>query len=160
MPGVDKSRRLVDNEGRNMRKIAFALSLIAVMSGCVRPHQGPIKTTIVTFPNHGVIEYNGHEMAREPVEVILPQDSNGRLTNRVVIRAISKDTTNLFSPTLILDPNSRKDPVPHKITVNMTLAEDGRDLVDMIQYDKWLEEQKELKHKKPNPKPTKPLGGY
>jgi hypothetical protein len=140
-----------------MTKIIPFCAALLILSACVRPHEGPVKTTIITFPNGGMIEYNGHVMAKEPVELILPQDERGRLTNKVVIRALPQNT-NVFAQTRILEPATRSDPVPNKIMLDMTANTEGTNRVDMVEYNHWREKQREIKESKPRSKPTRAVG--
>lgn len=140
-----------------MRTIAFCALLF--LAACVRPHQGPIETKITTFPHGGIVEINGHAYGKEPYTLALPQDSSGRLTTNVVIRALPRED-GLYPGTKILDPAKRVERVPSKVMVDMTVIPDSSNKVDLVQYQERIEKRVEKEHQKPGVKPTKPVGGY
>jgi hypothetical protein len=82
----------------------------------------PIKTQILTFPDGGVIEFNGKPAGRAPTAVILPQDTNGRLTERAFLRAIPNSAQPaLFAQARTLEPSGMSDRVPDRILIDLTL---------------------------------------
>jgi hypothetical protein len=100
--------------------IAFITSGIA----CVSREKGPLKTEVVTFPEGAIVEFNGHRVGRAPAAVILPQDTNGRLTERAVLRAVPNTAqSTLYAQSRVLDPSAREERVPNQIMIDLTLRD-------------------------------------
>jgi hypothetical protein len=141
-----------------MRKSLYCVGL-ALAAGCVMPHRGPIQTEVVTFPRGGIVEYEGRRIGKEPVTLVFPQDSAGRLTNRVVVRALPMDDS-LYAQSKVLEAAGRVDPVPSRIMIDLSAIPDSTNKVDLVKRDEKLEKAKEIDQRKPGPKPTRPVGGY
>jgi len=81
-----------------------------------------VKTQVLTFPDGAIVEFNGEYLGRAPAEVVLPQDPNGRLTGRAVVRALpNTQQPSLFAQTRVFDPIDRVDRVPNRIMIDMRL---------------------------------------
>jgi hypothetical protein len=141
-----------------IRRFVCAICLLGV-TGCVFPHHGPIQTEVITFPKGGIVEYNGRRMGKEPVTLVLPQDSAGWLTNRVEVRALPSDES-LYAQSRVLDPATRYDRVPSRILIDLSAIPDTPNKVDLVQREEHIEKQKARDQRKPGPKPTRPVGGY
>ena len=104
------------------------LSLVCLLlaTGCVGVVRDnvPIKTQVVTYPEGAVVEFNGRPVGRAPAAVLLPQDTNGRLIERSVLRAIPNTAQpTLVAQTRVLEPGSREDRVPDQIMIDLTLRD-------------------------------------
>ena len=94
-----------------------------LLTGCISSEQRVVKTQVVTFPDGAIVEYNGERVGRAPAEVVLPQDENGRLTERAVVGIIpNTDQPTLFAQERVFEPRQRTDRVPNRVMVDMTLA--------------------------------------
>ena len=103
-----------------MRWLA-AGTCIALGIACVSRDPGPIKTEVHTFPDGGIVEFNGQRVGRAPAAVTLPQDSNGRLTERSVLRALPNTAqVTLHAQNRVLEPSSRTERVPNRILIDLT----------------------------------------
>lgn len=105
-----------------MGNILSSLGLVAGISlfcsGCVS-HDGPIRTQIVTYPDNGIVEYNGKQLGRAPASITLPQDENGRLTKRAVVRVFPKHAPHLVAETKIFEPGS-EERIPNRVLIDLT----------------------------------------
>ncbi len=103
-------------------KFLIAAFLPFLGAACIVHDQVPIKTQVVTYPLGAVVEFNGRVVGRSPAAVILPQDTNGRLTERAVLRAVPNTSqATLLAQTRILDPDSLPERVPDQIMIDLTL---------------------------------------
>ena len=90
--------------------------------GCAGHSPATIKTQVVTFPEGAIVEFNGRPAGRAPAAVVLPQDTNGKLTERTVLRAIPNTAQpTLIAQTRILEPESFSERVPDRIMIDLTL---------------------------------------
>lgn len=106
-----------------MKFLLSALLLLA--TGCVGVvrDEVPIKTQVVTFPEGAIVEFNGRAVGRAPAAVILPQDTNGRLIERTVLRAVPNTAQPmLVAQTRVLEPDARTERVPHQIMIDLTVG--------------------------------------
>lgn len=104
-------------------RFGFALLISLAAAGCVVHDRVPIQTQVVTFPAGAVVEFNGRPVGRAPAAVILPQDTNGRLTERTVLRAVPNTAQPmLLAQTRVLDPTNESDRVPDQILIDLTLS--------------------------------------
>lgn len=93
-------------------------------SGCISSEQSVVKTQVITYPDGAIVEYNGQRIGRAPAEVTLPQDENGRLTERAVLRVIpNTEQGTLYAQERVFDPSRRTDRVPNRVMVDMTLGD-------------------------------------
>src|SRR5437868_5244448 len=100
----------------------WAALILVLASGCVVHDQVPIKTQVRTFPDGAMVEFNGRPVGRAPAAVILPQDTNGRLVERTVIRAIPNSAQPaLLAQSRVLEPGDRTERVPDYVMIDMTL---------------------------------------
>ena len=102
-------------------RLLLAGTWIALGLACATHHQkGPLKTEVVTFPDGAIVEFNGKPVGRAPTAVVLPQDSNGKLLERVTLRALPNTRQDmLFAQTRTLEPSSRDERVPNRIMIDM-----------------------------------------
>lgn len=101
-------------------KLCVATTLIALATGCAMRDPGLVKTQVVTFPDGALVEMNGQRMGRAPAGIILPQDEEGRLTEKAIIRAMpNSGQAALFPQERILEPAGRNERVPNQIMVDM-----------------------------------------
>ena len=92
--------------------------------GCVSHDPRPLKTEVVTYPEGAMVEFNGRTVGRAPAAVILPQDSNGKLTERVVLRAVPNTAqSTLLAQTRVFEPGSRSERIPNRILIDLTLRD-------------------------------------
>jgi hypothetical protein len=104
---------------------AVLAGLIVSAIGCATGGDpGVISTQVITFPDDGaLVEYNGKSMGRAPAKITMPQDENGNLTERAVVRVIpNTDQPALFAQERVFAPGERADRVPDRIMVDMTDA--------------------------------------
>ena len=100
------------------------LGCLFLLAGCIVRDQSPIKTQVVTYPQGATVEFNGRPVGRAPAAVILPQDTNGRLTERTVLRAVPNTAQPmLIAQTRVFEPGTRSDRVPHKIMIDLTIRD-------------------------------------
>jgi hypothetical protein len=105
-------------------KLCWAATLVALGMACVMRDPAMVKTQVITFPDGALIEYNGTPHGRAPAEVILPQDSSGRLTGHAVVRALPNTAqSTLYAQSRVFDPSNRTDRVPDRIMIDMTLRD-------------------------------------
>ena len=105
-------------------RLLLALVMASCATGCTLHDQVPIKTQVVTFPEGAIVEFNGRPVGRAPAAVILPQDTNGRLTERTVLRALPNTAQpTLIAQTRILDPSGLTERVPDRLMIDLTLHE-------------------------------------
>src|SRR5688572_25803564 len=118
-----------------MRLFPIGVFLCLVI-GCVTPKSGPIKTQVVTYPEGAIVEFNGLPVGRAPAAIILPQDNNGLLTERTVLRAIPNTAqTTLYAQSRVLDPATRKDRVPDQILIDLTQRDVNAPAPSPLQID-------------------------
>jgi hypothetical protein len=105
-----------------MKFYAVTVVIAALGIGCAsRREPMLVKTQVVTFPDGAVIEYNGSYLGRAPASVILPQDMDGRLTERAVIRALpNSGQRHLITQSRVFDPTNRLDRVPDRVLIDMS----------------------------------------
>ena len=131
---------------------------------CVSRDPGIIKTQVVTYPDGALVEFNGRPVGRAPAAVVLPQDSNGRLTERVVVRAVPNTAQKtLFAQSRVLDPQHREAPVPHQIMIDMTLRDTNSPLPLLTNQTTHVEtatRTNTVRRSRPaeSGKPTRPVG--
>lgn len=102
-------------------RISLAAFLIALATGCVSRDPAVIKTQVVAFPDGALVEYNGQNIGRAPAKIVLPQDENGRLTERAEIRLLpNSNQDHLYPQQRIFEPGTRIDRVPNRIMVDLT----------------------------------------
>src|ERR1043165_3105567 len=103
-------------------RLLVAGTFFALGIACVMRDPAPVKTQVVTFPDGAIVEYNGRAVGRAPAAVVLPQDENGNLTERVVVRALPNTAQpTLFAQSRTLEPGGRNERVPNQIMIDMTL---------------------------------------
>ena len=147
-----------------MLRGCLAAALLALGVGCVSSNKGPVETKIFTFPDDGaLVEYNGQSVGRAPAKVTFPQDEYGRLTERVVVRAIpNTDQPMLFAQHRVFEPGERVDRVPNRIMVDMSIP--GTNMVASTrQVTTHVEKNTEKSVRPPVPytdrgKPTQAVG--
>jgi hypothetical protein len=100
----------------------WAALILALGTGCVVHDKVPIQTQVRTFPEGALVEFNGLPVGRAPAAVTLPQDTNGRLVERSVLRAIpNSEQKTLMVQSRILEPGERNERVPDYVMLDMTL---------------------------------------
>lgn len=101
-------------------KLCVTASLLVIGIGCATRDPGAIQTRIVTFPDGALVEYNGKPIGRAPAKITLPQNAEGRLTEKAEIRVLpNSDQTTLYPQIRNFDPSSRTERVPNQILVDM-----------------------------------------
>jgi hypothetical protein len=141
----------------------WAVFLLA-LGGCVVHDQVPIKTQVRTFPEGAIVEFNGRSVGRAPAAVILPQDTNGRLTERTVLRAVPNTAqTTLLAQSRVFEPGSRVDRVPDYVMIDMTLPDTNSAALQLASAPPRVE--RESTNSRPvrakpvdRGKPTQPVG--
>jgi hypothetical protein len=104
-------------------KLLWSSLFLCLALGCVLHDKSPITTQVVTYPEGAVVEFNGRQLGRAPTEVVLPQDTNGRLTEKAVLRAVPNSAQPmLIAQTRVLDPGDHTDRVPNRILIDLTLS--------------------------------------
>lgn len=95
--------------------------LVVFGTGCVSRDPAVVKTQVVAFPDGALVQFNGENMGRAPAKIVLPQDENGRLTERAEVRILpNSDQAHLYPQQRIFEPGTRADRVPNRIMVDMT----------------------------------------
>ena len=95
--------------------------LVVFGAGCVSRDPGMVKTQVVAFPDGALVQYNGENMGRAPAKIVLPQDENGRLTERAELRVLpNSEQAHLYPQQRIFEPGTRVERVPNRIMVDMT----------------------------------------
>lgn len=107
-------------------RVCVAAALIALGIACAtrsdREARPVVQTQVVTFPHGALVQYKGHDLGRAPVHIVLPQDENGRLTERAEVRAVpNSNQDTLYAQSRIFDPGTRTDRVPDRIMIDLTL---------------------------------------
>jgi hypothetical protein len=119
-----------------MRLLA-AGTCIALGIACVSRDPSPIKTEVHTFPDGGIVEFNGRRVGRAPTAVTLPQDTNGRLTERTVLRAVPNTAqTTLYAQSRVLEPSTRTDRVPDRIMIDLTRRGTNEAAAVVVHHDR------------------------
>jgi hypothetical protein len=142
----------------------WAALLLVIGSGCVVHDQVPIKTQVRTFPEGATVEFNGHPVGRAPAAVILPQDTNGRLTERAVVRAVPNTAqTTLVAQSRVFEPGTRRDRVPDYVMIDMTLPDTNTPVAQLAAAPAQVERAStNSRPARPKPtdrgKPTQPVG--
>jgi hypothetical protein len=113
------------------------LSLVCLLvgTGCVGVVRDnvPVKTQVTTYPEGATVEFNGRPVGRAPAAVVLPQDTNGRLIERTVLRAVPNTAQPmLVAQTRVLEP-TREDRVPDQILIDLTLRDTNSPIDSTIQ---------------------------
>jgi hypothetical protein len=103
-------------------RFSFAVILVALGIACATSHKNQIKTQVVTFPDGAVVQINGTNAGRAPASIILPQDKDGNLTGRAIVKAVpNSKQKSLYPQVRVFDPAQRSDRVPDQIVIDMTL---------------------------------------
>lgn len=120
----DGSVRGISRRTNRMRLLLAGTFIIALGMACVSREKAPLKTEVVTFPEGAIVEFNGRRVGRAPAAVILPQDTNGRLTERAVFRAVPNTAqAALYAQSRVLEPSARDERVPNRIMIDLTLRD-------------------------------------
>jgi hypothetical protein len=138
------------------------LGCILLFTGCVVRDQSPIKTQVVTYPEGAIVEFNGRPVGRAPAAVVLPQDTNGRLTERTTLRAIPNTAQPmLIAQTRVLEPGTRTDRVPDQIMIDLTLRDTNNPVpptVAQVQSTPSTDTRPVRSRPADSGKPTRPVG--
>lgn len=109
--------------------LGISAALVVLGVGCVSSGPKVVKTEVITVPDGALVEFNGQPHGRAPAKVIFPQDEHGRLTERAVVRVLpNTDQPTLYAQNRVYEPGERRDRVPDRIMVDMTLR--GTNSVD------------------------------
>lgn len=100
-------------------RLCVAACFAAVLTGCVSNTPEVRRTQVVTFPEGGIIEYNGVELGKAPAMITLPQNEHHELIGRAVVRAIPREP-HREPATRVFEPGERKDRVPDRIVLDLT----------------------------------------
>ncbi len=145
----------------------FLLSAFLVLAaGCVGVVRDnvPIKTQVVTYPQGATVEFNGRPIGRAPAAVVLPQDTNGRLTERSVLRAVPNTAQPmLVAQTRVLEPTELTERVPDQIMIDLTLRDTNTPSISAspnTATSKATSSKSSPKRSRPmdSGKPTRPVG--
>lgn len=141
--------------------LSAALAVLGV--GCVSSGPKLVKTEVITVPDGALVEFNGQPHGRSPAKVIFPQDENGRLTERAVVRILpNTDQPTLYAQNRVYEPTERRDRVPDRIMVDMSLR--GTNSIDAVGTSTThVEHDTETSVRRPVPytnrgKPTQAVG--
>ncbi|MDX1952848.1 MAG: PEGA domain-containing protein [Verrucomicrobiota bacterium] len=105
-----------------MKNWVCGLLATAFLTGCSNFRQDIVRTEIETFPSRAKIEVNGKYLGRSPVIVVLPQ-ANRQLEGRTIIKA-TPDDENLHSQLYIFDPETRTNPIPVRVSLELARIPD------------------------------------
>jgi hypothetical protein len=101
-------------------RLSIAVAFMVLGMACATRSPKTVKTEVITYPDGALIEYNGQPAGRAPAGIVLPQDSEGRLTGRAVVRALPNTKQDqLYAQTRTFDPVDRRDRVPNQIMIDM-----------------------------------------
>jgi hypothetical protein len=101
-------------------KLGAMAVVFLLATGCASRQPDVVKTQVITFPDGALIEFNGQPAGRAPARVVLPQNAEGRLTDRAVVRALPNSKQDqLYAQTRVFDPAEREDRVPNQIMIDM-----------------------------------------
>ena len=82
-----------------------------------------VETQVITFPEGALVEFNDEKQGRSPAKIVFPQDENGRLTERSVVRVLpNTDQATIYAQHRVFEPGERTDRVPDWIMIDMTKA--------------------------------------
>jgi len=102
----------------------MAAAFLALGVGCMTRDPGMVQTQVVSFPDGALVEFNGQPMGRAPAKITLPQDSEGRLTERAEVRVLpNSNQPELYPQVRTFEPPktmARTERVPNRIMVDMT----------------------------------------
>jgi hypothetical protein len=103
-------------------RFSVAIAMIALGIACATRQKNTITTRVVSFPDGALVQYNGTNAGRTPVKIVLPQNEHGFLSSKAEVRVIPNTyQTNLIAQTRVFDPETRYDPIPAQIMIDMTL---------------------------------------
>jgi hypothetical protein len=144
-------------------KFWLAAMVMSLGMGCATGPAGVVKTRVVTFPEGALVEYNGTALGRAPASVVLPQDAEGRLTQRAVVRAVpNTNQDRLYAQSRVFDPTNRMDRVPNRILIDMRLRGTNEPVAEVEMSEVVREESKpRSRHQFPyvdRSKPTQAVG--
>jgi hypothetical protein len=138
------------------------LACVLFLTGCVVRDQSPIKTQVVTYPEGATVEFNGRPVGRAPAAVVLPQDTNGRLTERTILRAVpNTGQSMLIAQTRVLEPGVRTDRVPDQIMIDLTLRDTNTSFLPVptqVQAPPTTNTRPARARPSGSSKPTRPVG--